>query len=393
MLAKSLVDVRQADLEALLANKVIELTTLEYKRDMPATDDERREIVYDIASLANTRGGDLIFGIDAERDSNNKPTGAPKEIVGIGNQNLDDLKLRLLQAIQNTTKPQIEGVEFASVGSFKNGPALIVRVPASWNGPHLMQLEKAQRFYARTSAGRYIMDVDQIRAAMIASASLPDRLDTLRRERVSKIASNQGASPLTPSAKLLFHLVPFASLARTVRIDPSDLAKLPTGTISMAGGGDPRINYDGYLLPTISKGGQPVGYVQAYRTGVIESVVARLTDGASPPLIAAGWFEKVLVDAIRSALKGMKTIGLPAPYYVAITMLGVKGACIATSYYERVGPIDRDVLFLPEIQVDRVDLSEQEAAAVLRPAFDVAWQSAGAARSFNFDETGRWDHR
>lgn len=392
MIGKSLVDVEQADIEALKINKVVELATLEYKRDIPSTDDQRREIVYDIISLANTRGGDLLFGIDAERDANNKQTGAPGEIVGVAKPNLDDLKLRLLQMLESCAKPRISGVDFAAVGEFKNGPVVIVRVPATWNGPHMMHFEKSQRFYARTSAGRYLMDVDQIRAAMLASASLPDRLDSFRRERLAKVAANQGAIPLSAGAIVLFHVVPFASLTRTVRIDPSELAKLPTPLISMAGGGNPRVNFDGYLLPSTNRDGHVVGYVQAFRSGVLESVMAKLTEG-NPPIIGAAWFENTLVNSIRAALQGLNSVGVAPPYYVAVTLAGVRDALIATSNTHRIGPIDRETLLLPDVQVERATLSVQEVATALRPAFDVLWQAAGAQRSFNFDNKGIWSAR
>src|SRR6185436_4141798 len=144
MIAKPLSQIEQADIEALHMNKVVEPMTLEYKRDLPSTDDARREIAYDIASLANTRGGDLIFGIEAERDESGKPTGAPAEIVGVMNPNLDDLKLRLLQMVDHCSKPRITGIEFVPVGAFKHGPVVIIRVPQSWNTPHMMHYEKSQ---------------------------------------------------------------------------------------------------------------------------------------------------------------------------------------------------------------------------------------------------------
>ena len=385
-------EVAQADIEALLTNKVVELSNLEYKRDLPTTDDQRREIVYDILSLANTRGGDLIFGVEAERDTNNKPTGAPAKILGVESLNLDDLKLRLLQTVENCTRPRVEGIDFVAVGSFERGPAVIIRVPGSWNRPHMLQIEKSQRFYARTSAGRYLMDVDQIRSAMLASASLPEALDVLRRDRTSLIAANAGAVPLAPGAQMIFHIVPFSSLTQTLRLAPEQLKSLPMASISMVGGGNLRINFDGYLMTSTTRENVPIGYVQAFRSGVIESVISRLTDG-NPPVIASGWYEKALINAIRPALQTLPALQIAPPYYVAITLAGVRGALLATSNYHREGPIDRDILFLPEVQIDKATLTVQELATALRPALDVVWQAAGALRSFNFDDQGKWSDR
>lgn len=71
------------------------------------------------------------------------------------------------------------------------------------------------------------------------------------------------------------------------------------------------------------------------------------------------------------------------------TLTGVKGASIPTaSHFVNGGSeIDRDVLLLPESVID--DLTT-DATQFLRPLFDLVWNAAGFARSYNFDEGGKW---
>ena len=67
MIAKNLTDIRTEDIEALIANAASESTTLEFKRDLPGgTDDAKREFLADISALANTSGGDLLYGIEEQ---------------------------------------------------------------------------------------------------------------------------------------------------------------------------------------------------------------------------------------------------------------------------------------------------------------------------------------
>lgn len=77
------------DIEDLVENEMEESSTLEYKEQLPSGGDEdTREFLYDVAALANGGGGYLVFGIKDRKDTFNKPTGVPDEIVGIADSNL-----------------------------------------------------------------------------------------------------------------------------------------------------------------------------------------------------------------------------------------------------------------------------------------------------------------
>ena len=78
MILKRFDDVTLADIEALAANNVPEGRTLEYKSELPGPkDDDKREFLYDVTSLANTDGGDLIFGVDTKGGVATAVPGAP----------------------------------------------------------------------------------------------------------------------------------------------------------------------------------------------------------------------------------------------------------------------------------------------------------------------------
>ena len=66
----------------LVADKIAEHKTLEYKETLSLGNQEKNaEFLADISSFANASGGDIIFGVSDERDENGKATGIPAKIV------------------------------------------------------------------------------------------------------------------------------------------------------------------------------------------------------------------------------------------------------------------------------------------------------------------------
>ncbi|MEH2303471.1 MAG: RNA-binding domain-containing protein, partial [Nostoc sp.] len=87
------------DIDALIYNGVAEKRTLEYKEKLPGnSDDDKKEFLADISSFANASGGDIIYGIQEQRDSNNKTTGIPEAANGVGAIN-SDAEIRRLENI------------------------------------------------------------------------------------------------------------------------------------------------------------------------------------------------------------------------------------------------------------------------------------------------------
>src|ERR1035441_2198211 len=101
MIAKNLAAILPADIEALIANAASEGTTLEFKRELPGgSDDAKREFLADVSALANTSGGDILYGIDEE-------DGSAAAITGIGITDLDAELLRLGNILNSGLEPRI----------------------------------------------------------------------------------------------------------------------------------------------------------------------------------------------------------------------------------------------------------------------------------------------
>ena len=66
MIAKSFAEIDRADLSALVTNGVAQGRTIEFRQKPPGdTDSEKSGFLADVCSMANTAGGDLIYGVTA----------------------------------------------------------------------------------------------------------------------------------------------------------------------------------------------------------------------------------------------------------------------------------------------------------------------------------------
>ena len=81
MLPTDLSELTAADIEGLVESEVAESLTLDYKLKLPSgQSEEKREFLYDVAAMANSAGGNLIYGIAERRTEDDKPTGLPTEL-------------------------------------------------------------------------------------------------------------------------------------------------------------------------------------------------------------------------------------------------------------------------------------------------------------------------
>ena len=92
-------------------------------------------------------------------------------------------------------------------------------IPQSFNPPHVVNFQGHWRFYSRNSAGKYQMDLNEVRESISVADNLTERIKNFRFERVSRIISNDVYVPLVESPKIVLHLLPLVSLEKGTRLD------------------------------------------------------------------------------------------------------------------------------------------------------------------------------
>lgn len=391
MIPKTLDKIEAADIQSLVTNGDEERRTLDFKRDLPGnTDKDKNELRADVTSFANAGGGDLIFGVD-------EAGGVATAVPGLPGVDADAEIRRIEAVIQTSIDPRVPGFESRAIAIPGKGPVIVVRVPKSWRGPHLVKINDTFRMFGRYSKGKYICDATEIRSAFALSEELPERIRRWRDDRLAKVIGGDAPVPLEDGARLFIHLLPLSSFAVNVELSAGELkARATEFRPPDVSSWDYRVNLDGFL--TFSGPREPskrnIAYCQVFRSGRVESVTTQIvTEHEGRRLIAGGWYEPMVVKTLQSYLKALQALMVPTPVMVMLTIAGAKGAWLAVSgkyFHSGGGEVDRDMVILPESLFE--DFGE-DIPQKMRATFDAFWNACGWERSFSYSDKGEWAPR
>ena len=404
MIPKNFEDIAKADIDYLVDNKIGEIKTLEYKQELPGGQDkDRKEFLADLSSFANASGGDLIYGIKGAVDENGKNTGEPEVVVPVQGVNPDQAKLWIEDIVRAGIEPRmlIHVKAIAGYGDDGNGFVILIRIPQSFASPHMVKFGKTSRFYCRSSAGKYQLDVHEIRNAFLATDSQAERIRSFLQDRLAKIMADETPLRLSTPHRLILHIMPLNSFLNRKRLDLSDEHKMQSNFVPIAvNSWSHRYNLDGFLAYRSDRNtGICDSYCQVFFDGIIEAVntnILRVKDEETPKkddttFILSKSYEVVVVRAIKGYCKGYKTLGIDAPLVISMSLLGYKGAYMWTDFYGSDShPIDRDVVLLPEVTADSFD---EEVPSIMKPIFDAVGNACGLPGSPNYTKNGTWNVR
>jgi hypothetical protein len=250
------------------------------------------------------------------------------------------------------------------------------------------------RFFSRTNAGKFQMDVTQIREAFLFSEAIPERMRRFRDDRLAKVVARETPVPLIPGGPMILHLLPVSSFSQATTLDVATLQLLAIPPIETFGGGwNGRLNLDGFVTFSAHAGGPSGGYTQVFRNGCIEALDVVLPRSEEVPRsVLPATYESNLVRVLPHYLTMLNQLGVAPPILVFLSMFGTKGCAMNVQDPMLRGPkvIDRDALLLPETML--ADCNEKPEV-FMKPIFDAVWQSAGYARSWNYDDQGNWRPR
>lgn len=391
---KHLDALERADIDALVANAVPEGRHLDYKLVLPgAKNSDRKEFIDDVCSLVNAGGGHMLFGIDEETDASGRSTGRPRITTGLHGVNRDHEVLRLDQMILTNIAPRIRH-RWEFVDGFPKGPVAVLEIDRSWMGPHITT-HSATRFPTRRGAGKYHMDIDEIRAAFASTASTSEQLSAFHSGRISQIAAGQAPVRIEQGALAIVHLLPLQAVSGVGKqIDPRSWAEQLSNLMPLgASGGDHRYNIDGYLTFSAGRPGTQRSYLQTFRNGSLESTSCRYRheqDGHH--WIPSTLFESDLIRFVHQKLVAMVNVGVEMPIAAIASFVRMKGVRLAVDRhgFRQGEPIDRNVLTLPHVLIEGAPADIQEVGRALRPLFDGVWQANGYPCCANYDADGNW---
>ena len=386
---KSLNNITWSDIEELVSENVEESQRLDFKSEMPgATHASRRAFLRDVCAMANSGGGDIVFGVDEQ------PAGIAGNIIPIASNQVDQDILRLQNLILSTIQPR-PPVNIVPVNNGQGKAVLLLRVAVSLSGPHSVWFKGHRQFTGRRPRGTDDLSMDEVRDLFLGATALTRRIRAFRMERLQQNRTTPTVLNFKSGLGMAFvHIVPIDALEATPRITVQDL-NWDDWMIPEFNNSDHRLNLDGLLTMNGPHGGSWQLYVQLFRTGIVEigyGGFKTLKDdiGSTVSGVDGYSLEKLLIESCRRFVAHLRALGIASPLAIFMSLMGVKGCHLAkepisTSVSSQ--SYDRDIVAPPEIQVEG---EPDDWAHELRPLCDLIWQAGGWDRSPFFDKTGRW---
>jgi hypothetical protein len=387
MITKPIGEIGLSDLISLIG-RIPESKTMEYKLDMPAgTRDERIKFLAAVSSLANTAGGDLLIGVEAK-------DGIPIAMPGVLVASLDDEKLRLENLLADGIEPRIPRVEIHPIAHGDRRHTLLIRVHRSWLAPHRVKLN--DRFYGRHSAGKYPLDVTDLRSAFVLSESTSDKIRSFRNDRLIKIAAGETSIAVHNRPSIIIHVVPFSMFAGIQTIDPvasvmnGHVVPIPPGRWGQ--GNQTIVNLDGFASIAAPSEERTHAYAQIFRSGALEAFTTVGHDDQKA-YIASPTFENTIVSALRNYIMFYKEIDVGLPIFIFLSLCGMSRCFFRTpteysssGYYER-GPLQTDIVALPEATIDT---DPADIPGAMRSSFNTVWNAFGHPMCDKYNVKGEW---
>jgi hypothetical protein len=380
----------------LIDAKAAETNVIEYKRDTYGNARaDLSEFLADVSSLANTSGGDVIIGIDAANGIPDTPT----PFTG----NADDEILRLENSVRSGLQPRIS-LSSRAIPT-KGGNFLILRVARSYNPPHRIIRENSNRFWARSSAGKYEPNVDELRNLFMLVPRIADRTREFRMGRLARIAA--GDAPVTlmyPDAAVVLHVVPFSAFDRDpdlpmARLQRDYVAFRPIGSRSSTA---MQINFDGLL--TMSNGDRAAGveraYVQLFRGGIVEAVDSLYVRASGEPLIPVSDTDRKIVANSLRFMQDLSEIRVDPPYAVLVSFVTREPGRFnfaptgESAYYDFMGAdTDRAQYDFKEVIFDTVPVDFHACAVLMKSTLDQIAHAGGVPESRGYNNEGAFISR
>jgi hypothetical protein len=283
----------------------------------------------------------------------------------------------------------------------QGGYALVIRIPRSYNPPHRIVRQGAGqfRFYARSSAGKYEPNVDELRLLFNRAPQLADRIRDFRFDRIAKVVANNAQVPLLDSHALIIHIVPLSAFDTVLPLPLGQYTQWYTAFSPIISNypSDGRINVDGLLTLSNAQPGAKAhrAYVQLFHNGIVEAVASSFLMGDRADRLTAMKTEASIVKYSHAYLTGLLSLGSEPPFALLASLVGVQGVLYSFTmghslFEDEASTLDRDQFHFGEMIIDDVPTDPSEYAKLLRPLLNQIANAGGRAMTPTFDHNGNF---
>ena len=383
---QKLSDLREKDIRRLVDDRSQEQDTLEYKSAMYGNaDDDKKEMLKDIVSLANHRGGHLIIGIEEDED------GTAKNVAGIEPDNYVE---RIRGSCLANIDKRIVGLDIEDIPLENGRVVIVIYVPESINGPHMVTHKGLNQFWKRHGRQKIKMTIDEIGSAYDRQLHALNRLDRFLFSRKAQILENIGSrtymiiacSPAYLKAEAVFDIHDKA--LRGMIADPSSLVAGNYGNI-FCGVPYPTINglradqHTPYEIdnPSFDR------YIEVFSNGYIE--FGKWMGAVSEQdRYFASEADTLLIVNFMGFVEGIYDRYLPSiPIAVNFAMFNCRGVWLAVSRRSQDQNVKWQQQHLEWGAVYAEDINK-ERKMVTKKICDRLWQAFNRDRCSLFDDLG-----
>jgi hypothetical protein len=233
------------------------------------------------------------------------------------------------------------------------------------------------------------MDVAELRASFNGTEALSARVREFRRDRMNVVQANEGPIALNEGPKLIFHIIPISAFVGALTLSPNE--SLLFSPLGVGGGFNLLHTLEGFATYSGAEDGDiSRTYTLIFRNGIVEAAAHVGYESDKGLLIYPDSVERAILEEAGGYFRNLRRFGVEPPFYVAITLLGVRGYSLVSGdnfFFKKKRPLNRDSLIFPEILTEEASPDSQ---ALFKPLFDLLWQAFGYPKSFNFNAEGRY---
>ena len=217
-----------------------------------------------------------------------------------------------------------------------------------------------------------------------------------RDERLRKIAANQTPVQLDHAPRIIAHMMPQREyeidLLENVSKETLGLKLVPMISKSSVEYTHEQ-NADGYIA--YAPGSEPCyAYTQLFHDGKIE--VVRASYYVEHRRYIHSEYEDEILRAIQRGLTLQELLGIRAPVFLALSVLGAAGCRIGTDDLDTfpssrpIRPEDDEMRMQEVIVTSFGPHTIAHLAKLMKTSFDRVWRASGLIKSFNYDNEGNW---
>jgi hypothetical protein len=383
--------INPADLHNLVElRKIREYVSLDYKQNAyPHTHDGKIDLFTDITSMANSRGGYIIIGVEEDK---NAPDGTPKEIIGIENGDSECSYIQNL-CISCIDEP-IASLKIHDV-QFDNGRScIIIKVPDSPRKPHMVSHEKHRSFHVRLGRANTPIGMLEVRNMILSMTSYQSLLNSFLAKRIKLNTDIAESKPF-----LLLMATPiYVDISKINPLDKNicDLLEKapdrPDPRFEGIASGKPRPRIFGVETVPYEKYDYLPSCIRLFRNGHLEyyedyNVLRVGLEGGKPTPIDSYRITVTVLHFLNVAKRLFDMVELPDPLVISLVLGNVNPSYL--HHWTRISsPIlgkifiwkDKDVTI--DISASSIDHTSQVASQII----DRLFNSYGYEQNTHFDQ-------